>query len=185
MIFENVKSITIPEGEVAEIWRGDTLFWKRGYTNLVPLSTEADGKTIYNGGLGYKDGYRIRSGGAEGKTNYGSCTGFIPCKVGDTLRVWDPSGQSLSSVSSDAAINFSDSTRTNLGQIVGNANGYGACADMGTLINLITIHDNNMWEYTIPASIGKVEYVRVSVYNANIGGSVKNLIVTVNEEIPA
>lgn len=159
--------------------------WKKSFTNLVPLSTEADGKTIYNGGLGYKDGYRVRSGGAEGATDTGSCTGFIPCKVGDTLRVWDPSGQSLYSRSVDVAINFSDSTRTNLGQIVGNANGYGACAGMGTFINLITIHDNNMWEYTIPASIGKVEYVRVSVTNFYIGGSAKNLIVTVNEEIPA
>jgi hypothetical protein len=33
--------------------------------NEVRYSTEADGVTIYNGGLGYKYGYRVRSGGAE------------------------------------------------------------------------------------------------------------------------
>lgn len=64
MDFSNVKSITIPEGKVKRILSGSTVLWQSGYTNLVPLSTEADDKTIYNGGLGYKNGYRIRSGGA-------------------------------------------------------------------------------------------------------------------------
>ena len=33
--------------------------------NWVPYSTEADGITIYNDGLGYKEGYRLSSSGAE------------------------------------------------------------------------------------------------------------------------
>ena len=71
--FTGVKAITIPEGKVKKITSNGVVLWKGGHTNLVPLSTEADGVTIYNGGLGYKNGYRIRSGGAEGATGVGSC----------------------------------------------------------------------------------------------------------------
>ena len=85
--FSTVKAITIPEGKVKAINReiDGQLLWKGGYKNWVPFSTEADGVTIYNGGLGYKEGYRLSSSGAE-KTQAGSVvTGFIPAKRGDVI----------------------------------------------------------------------------------------------------
>ena len=52
MIFANVKSITIPEGNVKQIALGSTILWKAveetsGYTNLLPSATDTDRKTIY------------------------------------------------------------------------------------------------------------------------------------------
>lgn len=53
--------------------------------NQIPLSKEADGTTIYNNGLGYKDGYRLNSSGAETAYANGQITGFIPYTYGDSI----------------------------------------------------------------------------------------------------
>jgi hypothetical protein len=72
------------------------------YKNWVKYSTESDGITIYNGGLGYKDGYRIRSGGAESGTKNGVCTGYIPYVKGDKLYIYPP----FTGLNTINAINF-------------------------------------------------------------------------------
>jgi hypothetical protein len=66
----------------------DVALWR---FNLMPfISTEKDGITIYNGGLGYKNGYRVRSGGAEVTQQSAVCTGFIPFVKGDKLYIYPP-----------------------------------------------------------------------------------------------
>lgn len=95
MIFANVKSITIPEGKVKQIAAGSTIIWKSSessgpsgpaYTNLLPLATDTDRKTIYNG-CGYITGKRLSSSGSV-STATGMCaSGFIPAKEGDILRI--------------------------------------------------------------------------------------------------
>ena len=55
-------------------------------TNRVNLSINPDG-TIYNGGLGYKRGYRLRSGGAEVEFETGMCSGYIEVKPGDVVVI--------------------------------------------------------------------------------------------------
>lgn len=177
MDFANLKSLIIPEGEVKEIYSGDVLLWKGGYTNLVPLSTEADGVTIYNGGLGYKDGYRIRSGGAEGAISVGSCTGFIKATSGDVVRL---SGYGIDDLSVNNAINVSDINRNNLGQIVGNnTNSYGCFAGTGINWNSVISEGNGVYYWIVPAGYG-IEYIRVSGFTDADGSK---MIVTVNEEI--
>ena len=52
------------------------------YTNQIPISTDASG-AVYNG-VGYKANTYL-SGGNEGTRNGIYATGFIPCKLGDTL----------------------------------------------------------------------------------------------------
>lgn len=47
------------------------------YTNILPLAIASD-KTPYNGGKGYKTGYRLNSGGAEASFAEYNVTGFIP-----------------------------------------------------------------------------------------------------------
>lgn len=88
-LLTNANYLTIPEGQVRSIHSDESIIWEKHYTNLVYSSINADG-TIYNGGLGYKEGYRIRSGGAEAEYN-SVCTGFIPVKSGDVVRLsgWD------------------------------------------------------------------------------------------------
>lgn len=66
-------------------------------TNQIPISTESDG-TPYNGGLGYKSGYRINSAGAETALAGKYVTGFIPISAGDHITF---EGMSINSAAQD------------------------------------------------------------------------------------
>ena len=177
MDFANLKSLTIPEGEVAEITCNGVLLWKGGYTNLVPLSTEADGKTIYNNGLGYKNRYRVRSSGAEAASNTSACVGFIKATAGDIVRL---SGYDVKNTAgAQNAINVYDGNRTNLGQIVGNNTiSYGCFNGTGINWDDVIAEGNGVYYWVIPSGYG-IEYIRVTGYT-NDGSK---MIVTVNEEI--
>lgn len=153
-----------------------------GYTNMVPLSIDTDG-SIYNS-VGYKDGYRIRSGGAESTQSKGTCTGFIPVSGGDTVRIygWDRINYSTSAAN---AINVADSSFTNLGQ-VGNSN-YGIFASGGgyAAYDKSTIYDgaDGVSKWVVPPAASGAAYIRVSAYNDGVTDVGSQLIVTVNEEI--
>lgn len=56
------------------------------YTNLLPLSTDASGNP-YNGGQGWKTGYRLNSSGAEAALAGIEVTGFMPLKYEDTVYI--------------------------------------------------------------------------------------------------
>jgi hypothetical protein len=184
-LFDGVKKITTPRGEVKKITRksdGVVLF-KSGYTNLVPLSTEADGKTIYNGGLGYKNGCRIRSGGAETASSGASCTGFIPVKPNDVVRL---SGYAVDTPSTvNNAINVSDENYNNLGQLASNApNGYGIIQKTWSEYNWsrakgVKEEKTGVWTWTVPPD-ASIAYIRITGDTSNNGSK---MIVTVNEEI--
>lgn len=181
MDFSKIKAITIPEGKVKQISIGNIVIWKAvvepSYTNLVPLSTEADGVTIYNGGLGYKDGYRIRSGGAEGSHGNASCTGFIAAKGGDIVRL---SGYDVKNSDVANAINVSDSNRSNLGQIVANnSSSYGIFQGKGENWDDVILEKTGVYKWVVPNGYG-IAYIRVTGYTSAHG---ENMIVTVNEEI--
>ena len=55
--------------------------------NLVTSSVGSDGK-VYNGGLGYKDGYRLNSSGAEAELAGRSVTGFMPFIPNDDVYAY-------------------------------------------------------------------------------------------------
>lgn len=61
---------------------------KTGYTNQIPLSTDANGNP-YNNGLGYKTGTRLNSSSNEVAINGMCCTGYIPLTgvAGDVIRI--------------------------------------------------------------------------------------------------
>ena len=62
----------------------------QGYTNLIPISTNADGSLFVgtNGEAGYKPNTRVRmSNGEEGSASGIECTGFMPVKHGQTLYI--------------------------------------------------------------------------------------------------
>ena len=78
------------------------------YTNQIPISTDASG-AVYNG-VGYKANTYL-SGGNDGTRNGIYATGFIPCKLGDTLyckNVGMQTGQDAHRLS------FYDSSKTHL-----------------------------------------------------------------------
>ncbi len=184
MIFGKVKKLYIPEGEVKKIECGSAVLWRSGYTNRVPLSIDIDG-SIYNGGLGYKNGYRIRSGGAEGAEETAAHTGFIPVSAGDEVRV---SGWDFSVSQSANAINVFDASFTNLGQLVANFQngGYGIFAVSGAYIDYswksVIEESAGVWKWIVPPASSGAAYIRVSSY-MQLGGDGSKMIVTVNEEI--
>lgn len=184
--FSNVKAVSIPAGVVTKIVAtGKTLWEAVTFKNWVAFSTTNDGKTIYNG-KGYKDGYRVRSGGAEGESSTAACTGFIPVKGGDIIRI---SGWNFSTAQSANAVNVSNASFTNLGQITPSYpdSGYGifaagAAYQSYCYQNAVTQEKTGVWKWTVPPATSGVAYIRVSGYNAN-GNHGKDMIVTINEEI--
>lgn len=157
---------------------GKKTMWQL-YTNQLPISTENDGTTIYNGGFGYKNGYRIRSGGAEAAQIYSVCSGFIPVKPLSTVRVYGCNfGTGVNS-----AVNVSDSTFKNIGQLVGNtAPGYGIFGSGGAYSSYgrdSVVNGNNQWSWTVPPAASGVAFIRIT--NPYNDGS--RLIVIVEEEI--
>jgi hypothetical protein len=184
MDFSIIKALTIPEGEVTKIEANGVVLWQAvTYKNWAKYSTEADGTTIYNNGLGYKDGYRVRSGGAEAELVRAICTGFIPFKKGDVLRIYP----AFIGKNTENAINFSDASRTNLGQQTG-VTSYGICqvnqslwvASAKNVVDGVTVVDIS----NIP-NANDVAYVRVTNYKGE-GGTISSgaeMIITVNEEI--
>lgn len=87
MDFSSVKKIVIPEGEVKQIECNGVVLWKGGYTNVLPLATDTDRKTIYQG-KGYITGYRLSSSSGSLSANANMRTsGFISAKEGDVIRI--------------------------------------------------------------------------------------------------
>lgn len=54
------------------------------YTNILPLAINTD-KTPYNGGQGWKTGYRLNSSGAEAAVSDWEVTGYMPVTTNDTI----------------------------------------------------------------------------------------------------
>lgn len=176
-LLTNADYLTIPEGQVRSIQLDESILWEKHYTNLVYSSINADG-TIYNGGLGYKEGYRIRSGGAEAEYN-SVCTGFIPVKAGDIVRL---SGWDFSVAQNGNAINVSDSNFTNIGQFTMLNASYGIfleSAYSNYSYSSVIKESDNVWKWVVPPTASGVAYIRVTAYNTT--GT--NMIVAVNEQI--
>lgn len=162
------------------------LFERFKYINQVPISIDTDG-SIYNNGLGFKDGYRVRSGGAEAESAGCTCSGFIPFKLGDTLRIYPP----FSGLNSDNAINFCDASFNTLGQMTDKPASYGICVSDtgGANPSYLTTKVDGVSTLTYTDSLdSRIAYVRVthsSSNNTSIGTNHgERFIVTINDEIP-
>jgi len=194
MNFSQYNRIEIPEGRVKQITRKSDglLLWKAKYINQVPLSISADG-TIYNG-TGYKEGYRVRSGGAEAEQTTAVCTGFIPYRQGDILRIYPK----YAKLNNRSAFNFSDEGFNNLGQITSTSTRYGICvnstyaAQWQKVLTDICEETGNVTTLDISGigNAGEIAYVRVTVpfdttdpYDAGSVASGTDIIITVNEEL--
>lgn len=178
MDLTNIKELLVDGIKLVELHINGVLAWKSGYKNWVKYSTEADGVTIYNGGLGYKNGYRVRSGGAESALTDATCIGFIPVVAGDVIGI---GGATFGTDSSANSINVYDSSYANLGQVVENYanNGYGIFSD-GQLSNWNKgTYKDGCYYWTVPSG-ANIAYARVT---ARMGGKGADMIVTINEEI--
>lgn len=180
--FSAIKKLTIGGVDLKQLFIDGVRVWKSGYKNWVPFSTTEDGKTIYNG-KGYKDGYRVRSGGVETAHGNATCTGFISVSAGDTVRI---SGASFATAQSANAINASDAGFANIGQLTPSYadSGYGIFAYDGAWFSYswksVVEEKPGVWKWVVPPAASGVAYIRVSAYTDAKG---EDLIVTINEEI--
>lgn len=182
MDFSKFKKLTIGGVELKQLFINGIQVWKSGYKNWVKYSTEADGVTIYNGGLGYKDGYRIRSGGAESESSNTTITGFIPFKQGDILRI----SPAFSGKNTENAINFFVGN-TNFGQATHSGARYGNCSNANgwSQANIFSEEDGvTVLDISKVTNGDGITHVRITHF---LGGGILNsgsgIIVTVNEEI--
>ena len=185
MDFTGIKSLTIPEGSVKKITAGGVVLWEKitAIKNWVKFSTEADGVTIYNNGLGYKDGYRVRSSGAEGALDTASCTGYIPFTKSDKLYIYPP----FFGKNNDNAITFFDASFTCLGHITDSGSAYGICSGNVAMFKTTVVDGVSVLDLSDVTASGveNIAYVRVTNYiNASAGIIGADMIITKNEEIP-
>lgn len=181
MDLSQYKNIEIGGVSMKKLLLDGTQIWKKPYVNWFRQSINADG-SIYNGGLGYKRGYRVRSGGAEQATTYTSCSGYIPVSPGDVVRI---SNCQFDYESNSNAINVSDASFTNIGQFTMLPAHYGIFLESGNdaYVSTSVIQEKEgVWKWIVPPEDLGIAYIRLTVYD-QVSGSPYEMIATVNEEI--
>lgn len=166
MDFSAFKKLTIGGVELKQLFINGIQVWN-SVKNWVKYSTEADGKTIYNGGLGYKDNTRLNSSAVEASKDGYSTVGYIPAKAGDIVRLkgltWSVEHNSncyfCTYDSSFTKIKYLRPEQ-NISDVVWSDEGNGVVA------------------FRIVYYFAKCAYIRLSAY-----GSGANVMITVNEEI--
>lgn len=179
MDFSKFKKLTIGGVELKQLFINGIQIWKSGYKNWAKHSTaEPNGTVIYNSGKGYKDGYRIRSGGNEAELVNTSCTGFIPAPEGSIVGLGG-----VNFTYKNNTINVYNGSEC-LGQIADNYGdkGYGIFAD-GNLSSWSkgTMKDGcYYWQIPNGANITHIRVTGRTSENVSYGA---DMIVTINEEI--
>lgn len=180
----SIKNLSIDGINLKKLLVNGIYVWAK-YDNWVPLSTESNSMAIFNGNLGYREGYRLSSNGAEKAQTDSVVTGFIPCKITDIPRMkgvtW---GTSISS--GYCYIAFYDANFSLLGTVnrfqMSNSNGVSNIG--GSIANKeassITTDNNGVTTFNIVFNgTPNIAYIRISAT-----GKGADMIVTVNREIP-
>lgn len=184
MDFTKLKKLSIGGVELKQLFIDGIQVWKAGYKNWVRYSTEADGVTIYNGGLGYKNGYRLSSSGSLSEQSGTTTTGFISVTGTDVIRMggipWIPAGPN-DGASRVSYISFFDASFAVLGSYnVAVVNGQGVNTPRGIVTSCVVTTDDNVVTTFEPkfSDVSNIAYVRLNGW-----GDGANMIVTINEEI--
>ena len=139
-------------------------------TNQIPISTDANGN-IYNN-IGYKAKTYINNG--VEKTNTETClTGFIPCKVGDVIRL---KNMPFNSTVNSCRLSFFDSDKTFISEAIVTSTYH-----MDTYHKGVKDSDGNYICWTIKDVTGYTTdcaFVRITAISIT-----DESIVTINEEI--
>lgn len=141
------------------------------YTNLLPLSVDADGNDFVgvheNGGDGYEYGYKVSASSGNLKSSDAYVSGFIPlADINDVVRIANIE------LSGSAAINnivFYDASKTLV---------YGTTGTEGAFTKLVKVEDGYIWFFAKSWTSSDIAFFRFSC-----GGITDETIVTVNEEI--
>lgn len=145
---------------------------KPNYTNMIPLSINSD-KTPYNGGQGWKTGYRLNSSGTEAAATGFSVTGFIPVKTKDVVYFkninYVPGSNSTGSYLAVYNTSFTKIASVRSDQI----------ADAAYLFKPYTTDANgNLTSVTLADGSQNYAYIRMSASQLGVDS-----VITVNETI--
>lgn len=148
------------------------------YTNQIPISTDASGN-VY-GTNGYTLNTRLNSSGNVVDASGCLVTGFIPCAVGDTIRL-NKFVTSLNTYGGNAKILFFDSSRTKISGT--NANKFGSSYGYSQGTPLVFVVPSTIYSTDdgVDKSLANVAYVRFGIGGYN--GEADSIICTINEEI--
>lgn len=128
-------------------------------TDVLRQSISSDG-TPYNGGTGYKAGYRLNSSGNEVAASGVYCSGFIPMVNTQTIEfegIELPASNSVSNV--NYTIHFYDSTFTRISMTQYQSQDIFNTPSIGTG----TTHDNGKYIKTFkPTGVSGMAYIRFS-----------------------
>ena len=171
MDFSQLKKLTIGGIELKQLFIDGIQIWKAiSYINQIPVSTDASG-AIYNG-KGYKEKTYINNG-VEGSNSTTDSTGFIPCKVGDIIRM---KNMPFSSTVAQCRISFFKSDKTFIGQVLVSSSWY-----MDTKFIGVKDSNGNYTELTITNVSGitaNCAFVRITAIDITADS-----VVTINQEI--
>lgn len=149
---------------------------KHLYDNKILTSTESNNSTIYNNGLGYKRGYRVRSAGAETEQNKAIISGYIKVQDNDIIRIcsYDFNYGGVTN-----AINVYDSSYNCIGQFTTQPAGYGVLLNNDLGYPSLAEEKPGIWKWPIPE--GKnISYIRLTAFEED---ELEYFILTINEEI--
>ena len=148
------------------------------YTNQIPISTDASGN-VY-GTNGYTLNTRLNSSGNVVDASGYLATGFIPCAVGDTIRL-NKFVTSLKTYGGNAKILFFDSSRTKISGTNANKLGSSYGYSQGTPLVFVVPSTIFSTDDSVDKSLANVAYVRFGIGGYN--GEADSIICTINEEI--
>lgn len=181
--FSTMKELSVNGISLRRLSIDDTIVWRDGIFNWVPVSRDTDG-SFYNG-IGYIEGYRLSSSGSLKAQANTVATGFIPAKFGDTIRmkgvIWGSTVSDGYSYITFYDNNFSLLATVNLHQTSNDSGVSNISSDsIISKTNSSILTDDNgvttfniVFKKTIPFN-----YIRISATGAG-----ENMIVTVNEKI--
>ena len=148
------------------------------YTNQIPISTDVNGSGY--GTNGYALNTRINSSGAVVAASGYLTTGFIPCAVGDTIRL-NKFVSDRATYGGNSKLLFFDSNHTKLTGTNGNkfiaAYGY----SQGTPLEFVVPSTIYSTDDDADKSLADVAYVRLAIGGYNEAAD--SIICTINEEI--
>lgn len=181
MDFPKFKKLSIGGVELKQLFINGIQVWKSGYKNWVKYSTEADGVTIYNGGLGCMYNYRMNSSGEVKQQTGANHTGYIPMTFGDVIRAKGSAASSAGSGGNYFTIydaSFSRIATTTMSNVLG-VNFYSATYEQqDDGLYMLTLDTSKAGSMTLDG-VKKAAYFRISFSACKT----EDFIVTVNEEI--
>lgn len=171
--FKNLKKLTIGGVELKQLFINGIQVWKAAsYTNQIPISTDQSG-AVYNG-KGWKANTRVDPSGDQTVSGCES-TGFIPCKVGDVIRL---KNVTMPKGNANCRIVFYKSDKTRINHAQCNSSWY-----VDTCFKGVLDSNNSYTKFTITSAscaemTSGTAFIRITANHID-----DNSIITINQEI--